>query len=83
LCLPLIGGKVYTYAAGTNDLKATYTDPEGTTAAAQPDPVEHARRTAIFWSGAYRVEVPDEQPDLQRGVATFTRAYKVEVRDAL
>lgn len=58
---PLVGGKVYTYAAGTNNPKATYTDAAGTVP--QPNPIPLNARgepdSPIYWSGAYKVEVRD------------------------
>lgn len=59
--VPLMGGKIYTYAAGTNNPKATYTDSAGTTP--QPNPIPLNLRgepdNPIYWSGAYKVEVRD------------------------
>lgn len=61
LGLPLIGGKIFTYAAGTTTPKATYTDKAGTTP--QTNPVILNTRgepnQAIRWAGAYRVVVQD------------------------
>lgn len=61
LGLPLVGGKVYTYAAGGSTLKATYTDPACTVQ--QPNPIPLNTRgepdNAIYWSGSYRVVVQD------------------------
>lgn len=59
--IPLVGGKVYTYAAGSVTPKATYTDSAGTVAQANPI-ILNARgepANAIFWAGAYKVEVRD------------------------
>lgn len=59
--IPLIGGKVFTYAAGTNTPKATYTDSAGMIPQANPI-VLNARgepASAIFWVGAYKVEIRD------------------------
>jgi hypothetical protein len=59
--IPLVGGKVYTYAAGGVIPKATFTDAAGTTPQANPI-VLNARGepdNAIFWSGAYNVKVTD------------------------
>lgn len=58
---PLVGGKVYTYAAGTSNLKATYTDAAGTTPQPNPIPLNLRGEPAapIFWSGNYKVEVRD------------------------
>ncbi len=59
--LPLVGGKVYTFAAGTSTPKATYTDEAATTP--QPNPIILNSRgepaSAIYWSGAYKVELRD------------------------
>lgn len=59
---PLVGGKVYTYAAGTNNPKATYTDAAGTTPQENPIPlnVRGEPNSPIYWSGAYKVELRDE-----------------------
>lgn len=58
--LPMIGGKIYTYAAGTTTPKATFTS-DGVTA--QPNPIVLNSRgepdNAIFWNGSYRVDVRD------------------------
>jgi hypothetical protein len=60
---PLAGGKVYTYATGTNNPKATFTDAAGTTAQTNPIilNVRGEPDNPIFWSGDYRVEVRDAQ----------------------
>jgi hypothetical protein len=59
--IPLIGGKIYTYAAGTNNPKATYTDSAGTTPQANPIILNSRGEpaNAIYWSGAYKVVVQD------------------------
>lgn len=59
--LPLVGGKIYTYAAGTNNPKDTYTDAAGVAKQANPI-VLNARGepdSPIFWNGAYKVEIRD------------------------
>lgn len=59
--IPLSGGKVYTYASGTSTPKQTYSDVDGTIPQSNPI-VLNARgepASAIYWSGAYRVEVRD------------------------
>lgn len=58
---PLNGGKLYTYAAGTTDPKATYTDSAGTIPQTNPI-VLNARgepNSPIYWSGAYKIELRD------------------------
>lgn len=59
--IPLVGGKIYTYAAGTNTPKQTFTDFAGTIPQANPI-ILNARgepASAIFWSGNYKVEIRD------------------------
>jgi hypothetical protein len=70
---PLVGGKVYTYAAGTSNPKATYTDAAGTIA--QPNPIQLNVRgepaSPIYWSGNYRVEVRDLLDNLVYSVDNY------------
>lgn len=64
--LPLIGGKIYTYAAGTSTPKLTYTDSAGTIPQTNPI-ILNARgepSSAIYWSGSYKVEVRDALDNL-------------------
>lgn len=71
---PLIGGKVYTYAAGTTTPKLTYSDPAGTVP--QTNPIILNERgepaNAIFWSGSYKVEVRDSLDNLIYTVDNYT-----------
>lgn len=70
---PLIGGKVYTYAAGSTTNKATYTDAAGTTP--QPNPIPLNLRgepdNPIYWSGNYRVDVRDALGNLIYSVDNY------------
>lgn len=71
--LPLVGGKVYTYAAGTVVPKATYTDEDGTTPQANPI-ILNARgepASAIRWNGSYYIEVMDSLGNLVYTVDDF------------
>lgn len=59
--IPLVGGKIYTFAAGTNTPKQTFTDFAGTIPQANPI-ILNARgepASAIFWQGNYKVEIRD------------------------
>lgn len=60
--IPLIGGKVWTYAAGAGNIpKQTFTDSAGMIPQANPI-ILNGRgepNNAIYWSGAYKVEVRD------------------------
>ena len=63
---PLIGGKIYTYVVGTSTPKLTYTDSAGTIPQTNPI-ILNARgepASAIYWSGAYKVEVRDALDNL-------------------
>lgn len=55
--LPLAGGKVYTYAAGTSTPKATYQDAAGTVPHPNPIVLDAKGEALIYWSGAYKVDV--------------------------
>ena len=57
--MPLIGGKVFTYAAGTTTPKATYTDQSGSIANPNPVILNIRGEAAIWWSGNYKVVVKD------------------------
>lgn len=59
--IPLIGGKVYTYEAGTTTPKQTFTDAAGTTPQANPIILNSRGEPAspIYWDGNYKVEVRD------------------------
>lgn len=54
---PLAGGLVYTYAAGTNTPKDTFTDSAGTTPSSNPIVLDVNGEALIYWSGAYKVNV--------------------------
>lgn len=72
--IPLVGGKIYTYAAGTTNPKATYSDAAGTVPQTNPI-VLNARgepANAIFWSGSYRVDVRDAAGNLIYSVDNYT-----------
>lgn len=59
--IPLVAGKIWTYAAGTNNPKQTFTDSAGTIPQTNPI-ILNARgepNSTIFWSGAYKVEIRD------------------------
>lgn len=56
---PLVGGKVWTYAAGTSTPKATYSDAAGTAPNANPVVLNSRGEATIFWDGAYKVVLKD------------------------
>ncbi len=57
--LPLVGGKVYTYAAGTTTPKATYTTAAASTQNTNPVILDARGEATIFWSGAYKIVIKD------------------------
>lgn len=56
---PLVGGKVFTYQAGTNTPLATYSDAAGTTPNTNPIILDGRGEAVIFWSGSYKVVLTD------------------------
>jgi hypothetical protein len=56
---PLVGGFVYTYEAGTNTPKDTFTDYTGGTPNANPVELDARGEATIFWSGSYKVVLKD------------------------
>ena len=63
---PLSGGKLYTYAAGTSTLKATYTTAAGTIENTNPIVLDAAGRAALFISGSYKFTLTDSNDVLVR-----------------
>lgn len=53
--LPLVGGKLYTYDAGTNTPRPTYADAAGTTPNTNPVILDARGEATVFWNGAYKV----------------------------
>ena len=56
---PLVGGKVYTYDAGTSTPRATYQDAAGTVPNTNPIVLDARGEATIFWSGNYKVILKD------------------------
>lgn len=57
--IPLIGGKLYTYAAGTSTLKTTYQDAAGTVPNTNPITLDSTGSALIFWDGSYKIVLKD------------------------
>lgn len=56
---PLVGGKLYTYDAGTNTPRATYQDAAATTPNTNPVVLDARGEATVFWSGAYKAVLKD------------------------
>lgn len=56
---PLVGGKVYTYDAGTNTPRTTYQDAAGTVPNTNPVILDARGEATIFWDGSYKVILKD------------------------
>jgi hypothetical protein len=57
--LPLVGGKVFTYDAGTNNPRTTWADAAQVGANANPIILDARGEASIFWAGAYKVQLQD------------------------
>ena len=57
--VPLVGGRLYTYDAGTNTPRPTYSDAAGTTPNANPVILDARGEAMVFWQGAYKVVLRD------------------------
>lgn len=57
--IPLVGGKLYTYDAGTNNPRASYSDAAGAVPNTNPVILDARGEATVFWSGAYKVVLKD------------------------
>lgn len=57
--VPLVGGKLYTYAANTLTPKATYTNAAATVSNTNPVILDSRGEAVIFWSGSYDIVLKD------------------------
>jgi len=71
---PLVGGKIYTYIAGTTTAKATYTTAAATVANANPVILDSNGEATIFFSGAYKIVVKDSAGNTRYTVDNVTTA---------
>lgn len=57
--VPLVGGKLYTYDAGTSTPRQTFSDAAGTTPNANPVILDARGEAVLFWLGTYKVVLRD------------------------
>jgi hypothetical protein len=57
--VPLVGGKLYTYDAGTSNPRLTFQDAAGTVNNTNPIILDARGEATIFWSGTYKVVLKD------------------------
>jgi len=57
--VPLVGGKLYTYDAGTSTPRPTYQDAAGTVPNTNPVILDARGEATVFWSGAYKAILKD------------------------
>jgi hypothetical protein len=72
--IPLVGGKLYTYDAGTSNPRTTYQDAPGATPNANPVILDARGEATIFWAGNYKVILRDSLDNLiwtQDNVSSF------------
>lgn len=69
---PLSGGKIYTYRAGTSQLKNSFTDSTENTPAPNPIILDAAGRAVVWISGSYKFVVTDADDNIIRTVDSVT-----------
>jgi hypothetical protein len=57
--VPLVGGKLFTWDAGTSNPRLTWADAAQTAPNANPIILDGRGEATIFWSGAYRAQLQD------------------------
>ena len=72
---PLAGGLLYTYKAGSDDPKATYTDFTGNTANANPVVLDANGEASVWLRGTYKMVLKDAQGVQQWSVDNFEQRY--------
>lgn len=72
---PLAGGKLYTYKAGSDDPKATYTDFTGATPNANPVVLDSDGEANVWLQGAYKMVLKDANDVLQWTVDNIEQRY--------
>lgn len=71
---PLVGGRLYTYDAGTTTPRPTYADSAGAVPNTNPVVLDARGEATVFWSGAYKVVLKDADDALVWAVDGVTSA---------
>jgi len=71
---PLVGGRIYTYIAGTSTPKATYTTAAASVENENPVELDARGEATIFWSGAYKIVVRDADDNVLYTVDNVSNA---------
>lgn len=71
---PLVGGRLYTYAAGTSTPKTTWSDAAGTSANTNPVILDSRGEATVFFSGSYKLELRDAANSVIWSVDSFFAA---------
>jgi|GEM_PF-3894945 len=69
---PLAGGKIYSFDAGTDTPKATFTDASGTVNSPNPVVLDAAGRAVVWLSGSYKFKITDAADNIIRVVDNVT-----------
>lgn len=72
--IPLVGGKLYTYAAGTTAPRATFADNQGNVANPNPVILDGRGEAVVFWSGSYDVVLKDALDNVIWAVSNVTES---------
>lgn len=84
---PLIGGKLYTYDAGTGNPRPTYQDAAATTPNTNPVVMDARGEATIFWSGSYKIVLKDASDvtiwtvDNAQASSTYTDNLRSDLAD--
>ena len=70
--IPLDGGKIYTYSAGTSTPKATYTTAGGGTELSNPIELDTEGRAVVFGDGSYKFVVTDADDNILETIDNVT-----------
>lgn len=73
--LPLVGGKLFTYQAGTTTPKATFTTAAADVPNTNPIILDGRGEAQVFWSGSYKVVLKDSLDNIIWTVDNITEPF--------